>query len=126
MGAHKDSYSTFWQLSILKMLTVAIEMAERGMKFEKVDLYKSKATEFVVDHENNSLICPFIVIDGLGDSAAESVVEAREKGPFSSKEDLLKRTKLSSTNVDDLSKIGTLDGMGESDQMSLFEFGLDL
>ncbi len=114
------------ETDILKMLTVAIEMTERGYKFEKVDLYKSKATEFVVDHENKSLICPFIVIDGLGENAAISVVEAREKGPFSSKEDLLKRTKLSSTNVEDLSKIGTLDGMGDSDQMSLFEFGLDL
>lgn len=114
------------ETEILKMLTVAIEMTERGFKFEKVDLYHSKATEFVVDHENKSLICPFIVIDGLGDAAAESVVEARKNGPFTSKEDLLKRTKLSSTNVEDLSKIGTLDGLGESDQMSLFEFGLDL
>ena len=109
---------------IMTMLTVAIEMAERGYKFAKVDLYKSKAAEFIVDHENKSLICPFIVIDGLGESAAESVVEARKNGKFSSKENILKRTKLSSTNVEDLAKIGTLDGLGESDQMSLFEFGL--
>ena len=113
------------EVEIMKMLTVAIEMAERGIKFEKPLLYKSHATEFMVDHENNALICPFIVIDNLGDSAAESVVEERQKGKFSSKEDLLKRTKLSSTNVEALSEIGTLDGLGESDQMSLFEFGLD-
>ena len=114
------------ETDILKMLTVAIEMTERGFTFKKVDLYKSEATEFIVDKENNALICPFIVIDGLGEAAAQSVVDDRVKGPYSSKEDLLRRTKLSSTNVEDLSKIGTLDDLGDSDQMSLFEFGLDL
>ena len=111
---------------ILDMLVVAIEMAERGFKFEKVDLYKSKATEFVVDKENGALICPFKVIDGLGESAANSVVEARNDGEFTSQENLLSRTKLNGTNVEDLCDIGSLDGLGESDQMSLFEFGLDL
>ncbi len=111
---------------ILDMLVVAIEMAERGFSFKKVDLYKSKASEFVVDKENNALICPFTVIDGLGLNAAKSEIEAREDGEFSSKEDLLKRTKLNGTNLKDLEDIGSLEGLGDSDQMSLFEFGLDL
>lgn len=111
---------------ILDMLVVAIEMAERGYRFENVDLYKSKSTEFVVDKENGALICPFVVIDGLGEAAAESVVEARKDGEFSSQENLLSRTKLNNTNVEDLVEIGSLKDLGESDQMSLFEFGLDL
>lgn len=110
---------------LFSMLKVAIEMCERGYKFSNIDLYKSKATEFVVDRENKCLIPPFTVLDGLGDSAAISVVEAREQGKFSTKEDLLKRTKLNSTNVEDLAKLGVLDGLGETDQMSLFEFGLE-
>ncbi len=110
---------------LFSMLKVAIEMFERGYKFANIDLYKSKATEFVVDRENKCLIPPFIVLDGLGDSAAISVVEAREQGKFVTKEDLLNRTKLNSTNVEDLSKLGVLDGLGETDQMSLFEFGLE-
>ena len=113
------------ETEIMKMLTIAIEMAERGYKFSNIDLYKSQATSFIVDKESETIIPPFIVIDGLGDSAAESVVEARKNGRFSSKEDLLKRTKLNGTNVDDLSDIGVLDGLGDSDQMSLFEFGLE-
>ena len=112
--------------NIAAMLIIAIEMAERGYKFKTVDLYRSHATEFVVDAEDGSLIPPFVVIDGLGEAAAESVVEARKEGNFTSKEDLLRRTKLSSTNVEDLSSIKALEGLGESDQMTLFEFGLDM
>lgn len=108
------------------MLEVCIEMFERGFKFDNIDLYKSDATQFIVDKENGALIPPFIVIDGLGEAAAESLVEARKDGQFSSKEDLLKRTKLNGTNVEDLDALGVLKGLGETDQMSLFEFGLDL
>ncbi len=107
------------------MLEVCIEMFERGFKFGNIDLYKSHATEFICDKENGLLIPPFIVIDGLGDAAALSVVEARANGPFKSKEDLLKRTKLNGTNVEDLDRLGVLKGLGDTDQMSLFEFGLD-
>ena len=111
--------------AIHAMLEVAIEMAERGFKFENIDLYKSHATDFILDKENGALIPPFIVIDGLGEAAAQSVVEARKDGEFTSKEDLLRRTKLNGTNVDDLDALGVLKGLGDTDQMSLFEFGLD-
>ena len=110
---------------LIKTLAIAIEMEERGYTFGNVDLNRSMATDFVVDHEKNQLIPPFIVLDGLGDAAAKTVIEARNEKPFTSQEDLLRRTKLSSTNVADLEKIGALKGLGESDQMSLFEFGLD-
>lgn len=106
------------------MLQVCIEMFERGFKFGNIDLYKSDATKFLCDHENGLLIPPFIVIDGLGEAAASSVVEARANGEFKSKEDLLKRTKLNGTNVEDLDRLGVLKGLGDTDQMSLFEFGL--
>ena len=108
------------------MLEVCIEMHERGFTFGNIDLYKSDSTKFICDHENKLLIPPFIVLDGLGEAAANSVVEARANGEFKSKEDLLKRTKLNGTNVEDLDKLGVLKGLGDSDQMSLFEFGLDL
>ena len=106
------------------MFEVCIEMFERGFKFGNIDLYKSDATKFICDHENGLLIPPFIVLDGLGEAAADSVVEARKAGNFKSKEDLLRRTKLNGTNVEDLDRLGVLKGLGESDQMSLFEFGL--
>lgn len=110
---------------VFSMLKVAIEMHERGYRFSNISLYRSEATQFVVDYENNALIPPFIVLDGLGENAAESVVEARKEKQFVTKEDLIRRTKLNGTNIEDLSKLGVLRGLGDTDQMSLFEFGLD-
>ena len=106
----------------LKTLINALEMVQRGYKFSNIDLYRSKATDFVVDYENKALIPPFITLDNLGESAGISVEEARNDGEFFSKEDLLRRTKLTSTNVQDLSDMGVLDDLSESDQLSLFDF----
>lgn len=106
----------------LKTLNIALEMVERGYKFENIDLYRSDASRFVVDKENKALVPPFICLDGLGESAAATVIEARKEGEFYSKEDLLRRTKLSSTNVNDLSKLGVLDNLNDTDQLSLFDF----
>jgi DNA polymerase-3 subunit alpha (Gram-positive type) len=122
-GMNRDNPLTPKEENIEKTLQIALEMVERGYKFENIDLYKSLATEFLVDHENKALIPPFHVVDGLGDAAAESIVEARKKGQFLSKEDLLKRaTKLNGTNLKDLDDLGVLKGLGDTNQMSLFEF----
>ena len=106
----------------LKTLINALEMVQRGYKFANIDLYRSDATKFVVDYENKALIPPFITIDGLGENNAITVVEARNEGEFFSREDLLRRTKLTSTNVQDLADMGVLDKLSESDQLSLFDF----
>jgi DNA polymerase-3 subunit alpha (Gram-positive type) len=104
---------------IVKTLSIAIEMVQRGYSFSNIDINKSDATKFVVDHVNKCLIPPFITIDGLGEAAALSVVEARKEREFYSIEDLLKRTKLNNTNVKDLQKLGVLDHLDESDQLTL-------
>ncbi|MBP5217198.1 MAG: hypothetical protein J6038_05130, partial [Bacilli bacterium] len=108
--------------NIEQTLIMSLEMVERGYCFKNIDLYRSDASMFVCDHENKALIPPFKVIDGLGDAASSTVIEARKEGKFLSKEDLLKRTKLSKTHVESLTKMGVLDGLGETNQMSLFEF----
>ena len=104
----------------IKTLSMALEMVQRGYKFENIDINRSDAVNFIVDAENKALIPPFITIDGLGENNARTVVEARKDGPFYSKENLLRRTKLTSTNVEDLSKMGVLDELDDSDQLSLF------
>ena len=106
----------------LKTLINALEMVQRGYSFVNIDLYRSDASKFVVDYERKALIPPFITIDGLGENNAVTVVEEREKGEFFSKEDLLRRTKLTSTNVQDLTDMGVLDDLSDSDQLSLFDF----
>ena len=105
-----------------KTLQIALEMVERGYKFANIDLYKSDAVNFVVDHENKALIPPFVTIDGLGENNAITVIEARKERNFTSKDDLLRRTKLTSTNVKDLADLGVLNSLSESDQLSLFDW----
>ena len=104
--------------NLLTVLKVALEMYERGFSFQRVDLYKSSATDFIV--EDNSLIPPFNAVDGLGTNAALNIVKAREEGEFLSKEDLRERSKISKTVLEYLDQHGCLEGMAEENQLSLF------
>ena len=104
--------------TLLTVLEVALEMCERGFHFQKVDLYRSSATEFIVD--GDSLIPPFNVIDGLGTNAALNIVKAREEGEFLSKEDLRERSRISKTVLQYLDDHGCLEGMEEENQLSFF------
>lgn len=90
---------------------------ERGYSFQKVDLYRSSASEFIID--GNSLIPPFNSIPGLGTNAALNIVKAREEGvPF--KEDLQKRGKVSKTILEYLDRHGCLESLPDQNQLSLF------
>jgi len=104
------------------VLELALEMIERGMKFQNIDLYRSSATEFLI--EGNTLIPPFNAVDGLGTNAAKAIVEAREDGQFLSKEDLRKRAKLSKTIVETLDTMKCLEGLPDENQLSFFDFGV--
>ncbi|WP_067838494.1 PolC-type DNA polymerase III [Amphibacillus sediminis] len=104
--------------SLVVVLELALEMNERGYSFGKVDLYRSSATDFLVD--GNSLIPPFNAIDGLGTNAAVNIVKAREQGEFLSKEDLRERSRISKTVLEYLDNHGCLAGMEEKNQLSLF------
>ena len=106
---------------IFDTLEVSYEMVSRGYKLTNIDLYKSKATEFLVNPDNNhEIIPPFKVLDGLGENVAESIIKAREEKEFLSKEDLLARTLLSQTLLKKLDHMGVLRGLDDSNQMSLF------
>ena len=104
--------------NVLTVLEVALEMNERGFRFQKVDLYRSDAINFIV--EGDTLIPPFKTIEGLGINAAHNIVKAREQGEFLSKEDLRQKAKLSKTVIDELDAHGCLEGMEEENQLSFF------
>ncbi|GGM21697.1 DNA polymerase III PolC-type [Paraliobacillus quinghaiensis] len=104
--------------SVLTVLEIALEMNERGFSFKKVDLYRSSATDFIV--EGDTLTPPFNAVDGLGTNAALNIVKAREQGEFLSKEDLRERSRISKTVLEYLESHGTLDGMEDKNQLSLF------
>lgn len=102
-------------------LEVCEEMYARGYKIANVDMEKSLATHFSVDQDNHHIIIPpFTVVDGLGANVAKSIVDAREQHPFLSKEDIVKRTQLSSTMLKKLEQLGAVSDLSESNQLSLF------
>lgn len=104
--------------SLVTVLELALEMTERGYRFEKVDLYRSEASEFVVD--GDQLIPPFDALEGVGTNAAVNVVKARANGEFLSKEDLQQRSKATKTVIEHLDLHGCLDGLPDTNQLSLF------
>jgi DNA polymerase III subunit alpha, Gram-positive type len=104
--------------NLLTVLELALEMSERGYSIKKVDLYKSSASEFIID--GNSLIPPFNSIPGLGTNAAFNIVKARDEGEFLSKEDLGQRGKVSKTILEYLDNHGCLEALPEQNQLSLF------
>ena len=109
------------QKDIYDTLEVCYEMTSRGYRMSNIDLYRSLATEFRVDPDNEKVIIPpFIILDGLGDNVAISIVEARKNGEFLSKEDLANRTQLSTTLIKKLDSLNVLQGMEETNQISLF------
>ncbi|KIL73606.1 PolC-type DNA polymerase III [Bacillus badius] len=104
--------------SLLTVLELALEMCERGFSFQKVDLYRSSADQFIID--GDSLIPPFNSIPGLGTNAAYNIVKAREEGEFLSKEDLQQRGKVSKTIIEYLDNHGCLASLPDQNQLSLF------
>ncbi|WP_033170817.1 PolC-type DNA polymerase III [Selenomonas sp. ND2010] len=116
--ASKEKKLDAKQNATLIVLQLAWEMYLRGYSCEYVNIYESDAEKFVI-HEK-SLLPPIASLSGMGTKAAQSIVEARKDGVFTSIEDLRRRTGISKTNIEILRDHGCLDGMGESDQIALF------
>ena len=100
------------------ILEVVIEMYARGFDFVPIDIYESDAKEFL--EKDGKILPPLNSLPNLGLSAAQSIVEERKNGAFSSKEDFKLRTRLSAALLELLSKNGCLDGLPDSDQLNLF------
>ncbi|RRK11183.1 PolC-type DNA polymerase III [Lactiplantibacillus garii] len=104
--------------NLLTVLELANEMLERGFKFKMVDLYKSDASDWLID--GDTLIAPFRAVPGLGLNVAKQIVAARADKPFLSKEDLSKRGKVSQTLIDFMTENGVLNDLPDENQLSLF------
>lgn len=100
-------------------MRVVQEMYARGFTFEPIDIFRAQSRSFqIVD---GRLMPSLSSIDGLGEKAADAIVEAAKDGPFLSRDDFRERTKVSKTVVDMMAGLGLLGDLPESNQLSLFD-----
>ena len=115
----KDELSKKEQDSI-RDLRIVQEMYARGFEFMPIDIYKAHSRLFqIIDGK----IMPSLgSIDGMGDKAAEAMMEAAKDGPFLSRDDLRSRSKAPQNVIDKMGELGLLGSLPQSNQLSLFDF----
>ena len=101
------------------ILEIVLEFYERGFEFLPVDLYKSHSNKFQI--EDGKIRPPLSSIAGLGGIAADNIYKAAQKeGHFMCIDDLQYKAKIGKSTTELLGKFGCLDGMSQSNQISLF------
>ncbi len=104
--------------NVITILEMCKEMYARGIEFLNIDLYRSDAKRFLpVD---GKILPPLSALPGLGGAAAENIISAREKGEFSSVQELQERTHVSKSVLQMLRDYHCLDNLPETDQVSFF------
>ena len=99
-------------------LHLTCEMLARGVSFLTVDLYKSDAYLYKI--EDGRIRLPFSALKGVGEAAAVSLYNAGSQGVYISQDELLARTGVNKTAIEALREAGSLEGLPESSQLSLF------
>ncbi|MGI5900532.1 MAG: PolC-type DNA polymerase III [Christensenellales bacterium] len=103
--------------SLMVQLEIAREMLLRGIEFLPMDIYDSDASRFMI--VDGKILPPLNALAGVGTAAAQSIVAAREEGPFISVEELQQRSKASKSVIDMLRQQGCLRSLPETSQMRL-------
>ncbi len=104
----------------LKDMRIVQEMYARGFEFMPIDIFKAQARSFqVID---GKIMPSFTSIEGLGETAADLMVEGCKGGPFLSRQDFKERTRASQTITDIMAELGLLGNLPETNQISIFDF----
>lgn len=114
----KGNDLTAKERNVLIILEVVLEAMARGIRFTRVDLYRSDIRRFQITEEG--LLPPLISLEGLGESAAQNIAASREGYEFTSIEDLVNKTRISKAVVEVMKEHGVLKGLPEKNQLSLF------
>ncbi|MFA7126675.1 MAG: PolC-type DNA polymerase III [Bacilli bacterium] len=116
----KSKRASIKETDIHYSLLLALEMTARGFHFVQMDIARSNATHFKVSNNRQALLIPFNALDSLGETTAQSIVDARDESPFTSKRDVMRRTKLNSTQFERMDQMGVFGNLPEDDQIGLF------
>jgi DNA polymerase-3 subunit alpha (Gram-positive type) len=99
-------------------LLLSLEMLARGYDFKQINIKKSDWRDFLI--EGNSLLIPFKAMESLGEATAKSITDARSEQMFSSKKDIIKRTRINTTIYEKLNQIDAFLDLPNDDQIGLF------
>ncbi len=110
----KDAYSD---------MRIVQEMYARGFEFEPIDIFTAQSRLFQI--VNGKLMPSLSSIDGLGEKAADAIVEAVKNGPFLSKDDFRQRTKVPKAVIDLMVSLNLLGDLPDTNQISLFDFPMN-
>ena len=113
----KGRDATQQEKETVTILQLVNEAMARKVRFLPVDLEKSHA--YIFQPEDGAIRMPFSSLPGLGENAAQNIINAREEEPFFSVEDLQIRAKLSRSVIDMLRANGVLDNVSETDQLTI-------
>ena len=103
----------------LKDMRIVQEMYARGYEFMPLDIFRAHSRNFQIF--DGKIMPSLSSIDGLGEKAADAIMEAAKDGPFLSKDDFRIRTKVSKTVIELTSDLGLLGDIPESNQISIFD-----
>ena len=114
----KENQASAKDNETLATMYLVREAMARGVVFLGVDLEKSDATAFLP--EDGKIRMPFNSLPGLGDTAAQKIVEIRDKNKIHSIEELRLKTGVSKTVIEILRRNHVLDNLTETNQLTLF------
>ena len=114
----QEGQATAKDNEMMSTMQLVREALARGVQFLGVDLMKSDSKAFLP--ENGKIRMPFNSLPGLGDTAAEKIVEARDNETIFSIQQLREKSGISKTIVELLRRNGVLSGLTETNQLSLF------
>ncbi len=115
---HRRSEITAKDADVADALMLVNEYYQRGYDFLPVDIHKSHATKFLP--ERGKIRLPFSSLPGLGETAAENIMNAMKSGTVYSVDELRVQAKVSKSVLELLEKNGALKGMSKTNQLSMF------
>lgn len=116
--AAKGKEASAKEQSAFSTFQIVNEMLARGVEILPVDLYKSDSYKFLM--EDGKIRLPFSSLSGVGESAAQSLVDSRAEGKYISVDDIQLRSKVTKAVIETLQTAGVLKDLPQSNQISFF------
>ncbi len=114
----KGNEATQKEKETIITLQLVGECMSRGIRFLPVSVWHSEATAFTP--EDGSIRMPFSALPGLGETAAQKIMQLRESGGLYSIDDLQTKAGISRSVIDLLRRNKALEGLSETNQYSMF------